>query len=305
MKVPSCPKIGILGFLIATAATVSAQVNFEFTHTGTGGYLDPSEGAARQAALLSAANTLGGYFITGPGVNLTFAVDSYSADNGTLASASSPIYFYVGETGFFQTVVQKKVIGGTDDNGTASDGNVNWNWNYSFGLGANVPDDQFDLSTTAMHELLHAMGFVSMVGAPGTNSANQQWTMFDRYLVDNAGTALISGTGAWQGLDSALLNGGLYFGGANAVAANGGNLVPLYSPASWEQGSSGSHLNFAGQKMIMNAAIFPGDGAEGLSPVELGMLRDLGYNVIPEPGSGWFLLSGVTFVITFLRRRKV
>jgi len=89
------------------------------------------------------------------------------------------------------------------------------------------------------------------------------------------------------------------------VAANGGNLVPLYSPASWEQGSSGSHLNFAGQKMIMNAAIFPGDGAEGLSPVELGMLRDLGYNVIPEPGSGWFLLSGVTFVITFLRRRKV
>ena len=36
---------------------------------------------------------------------------------------------------------------------------------------------------------------------------------------------------------------GLYFGGANAVAANSGNPVPLYTPNPWESGSSMSHLD--------------------------------------------------------------
>jgi hypothetical protein len=288
---------------MATVATSSAQVSIGFTHTGSDGFVDATEGAARRAALQSAADSLADYFISGSNVTLTFAVDSYSADNNTLASASSPIYFNVGATGFFQTVIQKKITGGADDNGAANDGNVNWNWHYNWNLGGTFSDGQFDLATTAMHELLHAMGFASMVGAPGTNSGNQQWTMFDRFLSDNTGTALISGTGDWLGGDSALVNGQLYFNGANAVAANGGELVPLYSPASWEAGSSGSHLNF-GEMMVMNAFINPGDGPDTLSSVELGMLRDLGYNVIPEPGSTTLLLSGATLALGFLRRRK-
>src|SRR5688500_12899138 len=105
---------------MATVANSSAQVSIGFTHTGSDGFLDATEGAARRAALQSAAESLADYFISGPNVNLTFAVDSYSADNNTLASASSPIYVNVGATGFFQTVVQKKIVGGPDDNGAAN-----------------------------------------------------------------------------------------------------------------------------------------------------------------------------------------
>lgn len=296
-------RISILGCLFANVAPLSAQVSINFSYSGSGGFLDASEGAARRAALEAAAHSLSGYFIDGPSVNLTFAVDSYSADNGTLASASSPIYFSSEDTGFFQTVVQKKITGGPDDNNAASDGNVNWNWHYDWSLSGAVGEEQFDLATTAKHELLHAMGFASMVSEPGTNNGRLQWTVFDSYLVDVNGNALISSTGSWLGRDSALTNGGLFFGGANAVAANGGFLVPLYSPASWEAGSSGSHLDISGDWLIMNAYINPGEGPDALSAIELGMLQDLGYDVsaIPEPGSVLFLLGGG---VIFLRRRK-
>jgi len=296
-------RISILGCLFANVAPLSAQVSINFSYSGSGGFLDASEGTARRAALQAAAHSLSGYFTGGPEVTLTFAVDSYSADNGTLASASSPIYFYANQKGFFETVVQKKIISGEDDNGGASDGNVNWNWNYNWNLSGPVGDEQFDLATTAKHELLHAMGFASMVSAPGTNSGREQWTVFDRYLSDSTGRALVSDMGAWLGFDSDLTNGRLYFNGANAMAANGGLPVPLYSPASWEAGSSGSHLSYPGQMVIMNAYINPGEGPDSLSAIELGMLQDLGYDFspIPEPGSALLLLGGT---VIFLQRRK-
>jgi hypothetical protein len=81
-------------------------------------------------------------------------------------------------------------------------------------------------------------------------------------------------------------NGGLYFGGANAVAAYGG-LVPLFTPNPYQSGSTMSHLDdatFTGadQKM-MNSHTGTGLGIRVLSPLELGILADIGYIVVvPE-----------------------
>lgn len=293
-------KIGVFGCLIANVAPLSAQVSFDLNHTGSGGFLDPSDGPARQAALQAAASALGSYFINSASV--TFEVNSYVSEDFTLASGSSPMYYYVGESGFYQTVVQKKIITGEDDNGAGADGNVYWNWYHEWGTGTSIPSGQFDMRNAAMHEILHAMGLASRVSAPGTNAGTTVWNTFDRYLVDEQGTPLISAEGAWMGMDSVLVSGNLYFNGPNAVAANGGDPVRLYSPETWQQGSSGVHVDPSVGVMIMSPAVFPGDGIRTLSAIELGMLQDIGYSVIPEPASALFLLGGMA--ITLGRRRR-
>jgi len=299
LKSLSLTQFGILGCLIATLATSSAAINFEFSYTGTGGFLDETEGTARQAALQAAANTLGSYFTAN--ATITFTVNSYATDNTTLANAGSDTYYYIGEPDFYRSVVQEKIISGEDNNEGDPDGTINWNWHHSWGVGPTVPIGQYDMATVAMHEILHAMGFASMVGAPGTNDDRIVWSPFDRYLVNGSNQPLVI-DGVWQGLDAALTS-GLYFNGPNAVAANGGLPVALYAPASWAGGSSASHIDPSEGLVIMNPSVTSGDATEGLGIIELAMLQDLGYSIapVPEPSSALLLLGGAAF---FLRRRK-
>ena len=104
---------------------------------------------------------------------------------------------------------------------------------------------------------------------------------------------------------------GLYFSGPNAMAAYGGR-VPLYSPNFWEQGSSGSHTDdgtFTGKdavlppRLLMNSKLPLGLGVRELGAVELGMLADLGYAVVPEPGV-WAGLTGLGLVLYASWRRR-
>jgi len=129
------------------------------------------------------------------------------------------------------------------------------------------------------------MGFLSYVDAPGYNTGTS-WTVFDSFLVNSDGTKLIGSDFIWNSANDPNLTGvnlGVFFGGPTAVAAYG-QLVPLYTPSPWSSGSSLSHLNdrvFAGgNRKLMNAQVASGQGVRVLSPVELGILADIGYTVI-------------------------
>ena len=139
-------------------------------------------------------------------------------------------------------------------------------------------------------------------------------------IKDGTGTAVVSmtlptGTDAtWAaasiggtGTVPATPNSGLYFKGTNAVAANGGNLVPLFSPTTWSSGSSGAHMDDAfyigGNKQLMNSATGNGPGIRTFSPLEVGIFKDIGYTTfgIPEPASTF--LFGLGALVMFRRRR--
>ena len=109
--------------------------------------------------------------------------------------------------------------------------------------------------------------------------------MFDSFLVTSDGTTVIGSDYTWNpAYDTNLTggNGGIYFGGTDAVAAYG-DFVPLYTPSPWESGSSLSHLDnntFVGvNRRMMNPRVLVGRGIRDLSPLELAMLADLGYTV--------------------------
>lgn len=282
---------------IAALVVGNSMVRYAFNYSSGAQYWTPE---ARNA-LQFAADKISSYLVVSQPVTLTFDVTAYnSPDSSTLASAGSDIRGFT--PGYFYTVVQNKLINGTDVNSFLSDGVLNVNFGYSWSFGDDVGVGQYDFVSVMMHEMMHAYGFTSYLDEAGDNS-DTQWPLFASGIGDWTGTRVIDDSYRFNSAFNPNLtgnDGGLYFIGAHAVDAYGG-LVPLYTPSVWEAGSSGSHLDdytFWGSQ-LMEATTGSGLGVRVLSPVEQGILQDLGYT-ISTPAWSSMVLIGFGF---FIRRR--
>ncbi|MBU3706566.1 MAG: hypothetical protein FGM50_07765, partial [Mycobacterium sp.] len=253
--------------------------------------------ADARAALESAAASLASYFVVNTPRTITVDVlGSNSPSSNNLAYASVGFTSY--SPGFYGTVVQQKILTGVDSNGAAADALISYNWGQPWALGNTVPggpSGQYDFKSVAIHELLHTVGFLT--GADN-NPSNVNWTTYDRYLVTSNGTVVVDPNNyTFSGYNANFTggNGGLFFGGPNAVAAYGG-YVPLYTPGTWAPGSSVSHVNQLGG-FVMNPFYGTGLGPRVLSATEVGILRDLGYTMNNSPGVA-------AFIVFFLVRRR-
>ncbi|MEZ0339234.1 Ig-like domain-containing protein [Mycobacterium sp. pV006] len=284
-----------------TKETVNQRaITFAFDYTEGAGYWTDQ----RRAELQRVADNLTVYFVVDRPVELTFEVTGdENPTSSTLAWANSG--YASNRAGFRPTVVQHKLLTGRDANGATADGRVNFNFGVGWGFNGVVAADQYDFDSTAIHELLHAMGFMSGIGAPGDNEG-RVWRTFADFVVDRDGRSPFTWSYRWNSAFDGNLegaDGGLFFGGKHAVAAYGG-LVPLYTPGEWESGSSMSHLDddtFTGEdEQLMNANSGKGPGVRVLSPIEIGILRDLGYTVFPlQPDYLWAFAG-----LVLLRRRR-
>lgn len=281
---------------VAPKAVASAGISVTFNYGAGASYWS----ADAKRALQDAAETLAAYFVVATPVTLVFDVTAEKRPlSSTLAATGSDLIS--SGPGFFDTVVQKKILTGVDANGSAADGSIEVNFGNPWAYGDSVSGSQYDFTSTMIHEMLHAYGFLAYVDEAGWNSGTT-WTKFDSFIMTSAGTRVINPSTyrfniAYNG-NLTGRGGGLFFGGPNAVAAYGGR-VPLYTPSPWETGSSVSHLDdftFTGAKaQMMNALADTGPSPRTLSAVEIGILKDLGYTV----------KTSVLFVgVVFLRRRK-
>jgi hypothetical protein len=276
-------------------------IKFDFT------YIEGADSwtSERREALQDAADDLVIYLrVTSP-VVLTYDVTGFDdAQSDILASAGSDLVS--ARRGFWPTVVQKKLLTGVDSNRLAADGDIEWNFGNPWGLGDTVGAEEFDFTTIAMHELMHTFGFASKVWEPGTNTS-KNWAVFDSFIVTAGGMKPIDSHFKWNtDFDPNIEGdaGGLYFGGANAVAGYGG-LVPLYTPNPWEAGAM-AHIDdtFTGaDHTLMGAFADPGPGVRILSPAEVGILRDLGYQVV-VPQSPPTAMAFIGLVFLGKKRRK-
>ena len=186
-------------------------------------------------------------------------------------------------------------------NSTGYDMYITYNQNFSWYMGTdgNTPTDQIDLESVILHEIAHGLNFSgSMSYTSGTGS----WgggtgfpVIYDTFMRDgtaNPGNQLIN-TGVYPNpstaLGSALKSENIWFHGSNAMAANGGQRVKMFAPATWMSGSSYSHLDYTtfsgGANRLMVYAISSGVSTHDPGPVTMGLLKDLGWPY-PTPSGG-------------------
>ncbi len=269
---------------------------------------------AQENAMNLAASNWGKIFSNTATIDLVVN-STNNPDDDTLMSAGSNYTDYA--PGFGNTeVVRNKALFGNDLNGSEADGEVtvNWgvNWELDFNETPNKLEDEYDFYSTFYHEITHALGFGSEITQEGTDAYDGgtladgeagAWGAFDQFISDSNGNKVINQKGLIDATKyKALLTGGtsaenkgLFFAGANAVAANGGNLVGLYSPANYSSGSSAHHLdddNPALDGHLMLAETESGASARTLSAVGKGVLKDLGYTFADEASSPESKLTG-------------
>ncbi len=319
-------KTSLLAALLVTTATpIHAAVIWDFNYVDVGvGFNDPTEGADRRNALETAANFVSS-FLTSYTATIQMDVDGSTSGGGTLAAAGSDFNGAVFNPGFgSQGDVMIKILGGPDPSPNR-DGSVTWNFtDFTWELDNDFQPGEFDFFSTAVHELLHALGFVSDIAENGNDGFNTPpgtpgtWAPFDQFLSDFSGTPIIDPTTfildqtRWDttrlsndGNGVPGCGAGILFNGPNAVAANGGQPVQIYSPSTWEPGSSGSHLDdncytVPGNvsTFMMEAQTIDGLGVRTISPLEIGLLRDIGYTQfgvqvtnVPEPSTIYLMLG--------------
>lgn len=155
------------------------------------------------------------------------------------------------------------------------------------------PSNKHDFYTVVLHELGHGLGFLSSFEVDGNQGgwgfqagASVYPMLFDEAEVTSAsGGANLTDTSLFPNpsaaLKSELTDGGVYFAGANVVAALG-SPAPLYAPGTWSPGSSNSHFNEASfatgtQNALMTPSLANGEVIHDPGSLTLALFRDIGW----------------------------
>jgi len=186
-------------------------------------------------------------------------------------------------------------LAGYDLNAGYFDMHITYNSNSSWYYGTDglTPRGQYDLMSVVLHEIAHGLNFSgSMSYSAGSGSWGYSTgypNIYDTFMRDGSGNQLVN-IGVYPNpstaLGSALTSNNIWFHGSNAMEANGGVRVKMYTPSTWASGSSYSHLDYttfnntANQLMVY--AISDGESVHDPGLITKGLLMDLGWNLLPD-----------------------
>lgn len=188
---------------------------------------------------------------------------------------------------------------------------------FYYGLDGARGND-LDFVTVALHELAHGLGFVGQLQQDGTFLGGRPG-IYDRLLFGRAERTvdgqlrpiflpLVEGLppgSAQTPMNAAeraraITSGDLFWLGFFATLANR-RRVELFAPAAFQQGSSIYHLDDATFPTDLMRANYSGtDHTPGA--IAVGMLRDMGWNVVAEPPSLALAMIAVLLCLGLARR---
>ena len=264
-----------------TAASAPIQVTF------AGGFPDDAKPAV-QAAL----NIWGGLITSSQTINVH--ADYHDLGAGTLGTAAPGDYQRdfpgapVAGT-FYPQPLAEALAGANLWSGfdITMDFNVRDDW--YFGTDGNTPSGQYDLMTTAMHEVLHGLGLLGTArvsvgqGLWGTGSPVRP-DIYDRFTETQNGTDILN-TSVYPNPSTALRNalqsGAVFF---NSPQTNRGSSdrPRLFAPNPWDPGSSYSHLDedtypTGSSNSLATPFLFASEAVHSPGPIALCMLEALGW----------------------------
>jgi hypothetical protein len=339
-------KIAVAAALCASSSVFAAQVQFEFNYVdaaGTG-FNDAALGAQRKAVMEAAGDYWSNLLVAnyaGQTIHLDVDMSSTSTALNPL-SASSAVGSQYSFTGVLPVALTQtsytaplaENLFRQNVNGSAADYKLTFSSTPAMtaslylGLDGNPGADQFDFLTYSERAIVRTLGFYSridrgVVATDGTaqggyllqydgvvNGQAPMPSIYDRFLAERQGNgsfiALTSMTDAQRVV--AMTGTDLFWTGANATAANGGNYVKLNSMPFNVDGTINGNAAVYTDPTVMNLMSYgyPTKGvAVGADAITLGQLQDMGWTIaaVPEPGSYAMLLAGLGLIGVMARRR--
>jgi len=188
----------------------------------------------------------------------------------------------------FYSSALANALAGVDLSPNSEDINV-WfsageNWSF---VTSGAPGAGTDFVSVALHESAHGLGFEGNmyesynVGFCGDGFYGFLYpcpTIYDRFVVDQSGVPLLSLQYPDPRVLGAKLKSDANFGGPNTTAQNG-TAAKLYTPATWDQGSSLSHLDPATFSGGPNSLMLPDyqSGVRHPGLVTMAIMQDMGW----------------------------
>jgi len=251
------------------------------------GFDDLELGEARRQTL-SAVLEYVGRVIDVPGSADLLVRESQMDGGGALASAGPLL---VPESGFQGGLVFEHLTTGVDPSPTAVDGTMTVDFGYLWNSETDaVEEGEQDLFTTLLHEVTHALGFLSVVASDGRsavfNSGDRGlFSVFDSLLIRESTEVFVflEGGEVNSTADDFVASGDLVFAGERARRSLG--FYPsVFAPRPFFEGSSIGHWSSLNGPSVMLPALSRGTERREYEAWEVQTLADIGYDVFaPEP----------------------
>lgn len=297
--------IASAGSSLLESVETSGAVIFNFVYVDSisnpnTGFFDPVQGPARRAALEGVAADIGSKIGQNATVDVRLAPSEL--DGTGFAGLAAQVFLNAAApaAGIFDGEVYRRIIFGTPDMTPLTDGVITFDFGYPMTLsGAPTPGVTY-FPDLVRHEMTHMLGYGSLMRANGRGRNDTQpdvYSRFDTFLEAPGGATLINAAGAMllSSTDFAQAYAiGVSFDGPHTRAANGGNPLLLYF-------SDTTHSRNPADVMYVSPAV--GFARDAWSPRDIGVLRDLGYIIVPEPQDLAFVVCASAWL--WIRRRRV
>jgi hypothetical protein len=248
--------------------------------------------AAAQAAFEYAISILESLLPSG--TNMTVLAKWESQTNKNILGNSTITGFAAGWSinaldplAYYPMGLAEKIAGGSLNTDPQGDivMSINSNINWYLGTDGQTPPTKYDLVTVVIHEMCHGLGFfdsMNATGQTGTWGLGPLPIVFDKFVENESGQNLVDTT-VFKNNSNALyqqyVGGNLYFSGPLTLNYNTGIRPKLYSPATFDNGSSISHLDEETNKdnPLMTPFIDLGEAIHNPGKLTMSMLGDLGW----------------------------
>ena len=268
-----------------------------------GGNTATTRGAQRLAAFNQGAQVVASRLQLTVDVVVSAEFDPLDCDeNGAVLGAAGPRVVYRLEDDVYYTAAQANHIRGYDLSPGNHEINAQFNADYGvscptantqngngwyYGLDGNPGSGQIDFVTIVSHEILHGLGFLSLVDPSTGAKFNGYDDAYMRLLEDGStGTTWSVMTDA-ERQASATDTGDLLWTGSSVTSVAGsffagvsGGLVQMFAPATLQGGSSVSHFDTAASPNQLMEPYYTGPDQNLGAAAEL--LSDLGWTIVGD-----------------------